>query len=95
MRVQLAKTRREVAMLDWRNVLVFEENDLVFEECSANVGDLLIVQSLRQIDAFNDATNVRRQYLNLEFCHRQAPACAIQAHCAARDQLLALGGWTG
>ncbi len=51
MGVQLAKARREVAMLHRREVLVLEEDHLVLEERAADLRDLLVVEAARQVGA--------------------------------------------
>src|ERR1051326_9507682 len=60
-RVECAKACRKIAVLDGREFLILEEDDLVREQSAADIEDLLVVQLLRKIDVADDGTDPRRQ----------------------------------
>jgi hypothetical protein len=67
--VQLAEARREVAMLQRRDVLVLEKDHLVLEKRRTDLRDLVIDEISRKIDAFHDRADGRGERARSDLWH--------------------------
>ena len=61
MGVQGAEARSEVPVLDRRQALVLEEDDLVLQQGCLDVRELLLIQRDREVDVLNQGADGRRQ----------------------------------
>ena len=67
MDVQLAEAATKVLVLVYRDVLVAEEDHLVFQQCVPDLAKGLVVERLGQVDAEDFGADARRQLPNPEF----------------------------
>jgi hypothetical protein len=71
MHVQLAESPAEVLLLVWRQVLVAEEDHAVLDQAVMDRLERRLVQRLREINAVDDGTGMRRELLGVYslLCH--------------------------